>query len=208
METIETIFKNLFETLKVILPAITAGLFTFFITKYTYNKNRPLDKLEIAYNRIYYPIYKMISDDNLCMDEIINKCNTYILKYNKYVDISTKKIFELLYTCTKKAKKKSIYKNFKDNIYNRNSYLRRRLGYLEPNFAQLYKYAEPGLKLLFRITIGMCILYVTLILCSITINISETIFSVCVTIFTISLLWIIVELIWCFLRFLYYKIRK
>ena len=45
------IILNLF---KVILPAITTGLFTFFITKYTYNRNRPIDKIEIAYDRIYY----------------------------------------------------------------------------------------------------------------------------------------------------------
>lgn len=36
-----------------ILPAIIAGFFTFYITKYTYSKNQPLDKLEIAYNNIY-----------------------------------------------------------------------------------------------------------------------------------------------------------
>lgn len=45
------------ELLKVVLPVVITGLFTFFVTKYTYSKNIPLDKLEITYNRVYYPIY-------------------------------------------------------------------------------------------------------------------------------------------------------
>lgn len=38
------------EIMKIVLPTIVGGIFTFLITKYTYNKNVPLDKLEIAYN--------------------------------------------------------------------------------------------------------------------------------------------------------------
>lgn len=55
---------TILELSKIILPAIITGLFTFFITKYTYNKNRPLDKMEIAYNRVYYPLYQIISDES------------------------------------------------------------------------------------------------------------------------------------------------
>lgn len=57
--------ETLFEILKVILPAVITSLFTFFITKYTYNNNRPLDKIEMAYNRIYYPIYKNVFDNGI-----------------------------------------------------------------------------------------------------------------------------------------------
>ena len=202
--------ETIFEILKVILPAIITSLFTFFITKYTYNNNRPLDKMEIAYNRIYFPIYKIISDKNMSddIDEVIKRSKSYFTKYDKYIDVSTKRIFGNLCSCNKVAKKKSIYQSFKDNIYNRNSYLRIRLGYLEPNFIQLYKYATPGSKSLFRITIGLCLLYATLVLCGITMKISNMIFTASVAIFTVSLVWIICELLWCFLRFLYYKIRK
>lgn len=202
--------ETLFEILKVILPAVITSLFTFFITKYTYNNNRPLDKIEIAYNRIYYPIYKIISDKNITNDinEIIKRCKLYFTKYEKYADISTKKLFKELCGCNKETKKKSIYQSFKDNIYNRNYYLRRRLGYLEPSFIQLYKYAISGTKSLFRITIGLCLLYATLVLCGITMNISNMIFTSSAVIFTVSLVWIICELLWCFFRFLYYKIRK
>ena len=45
------------EFVKIILPVLITGIFTFLITKYTYHKNIPLDKLEISYNRIYYPIF-------------------------------------------------------------------------------------------------------------------------------------------------------
>lgn len=202
--------KTLFEILKVILPAIIAGLFTFFITRYTYNKNRPLDKFEIAYNKIYYPIYKVVSNNiNDDVDDIINKIKIYIIKYDKYIDTSTKRLFDTLCTCDKEAKKKSIYQSFKNNIYSKNSYLRRMLGYLDPNFIQLYKYSTPSAKSFFRIVIGMCIAYITLLLCSITvINSNTIIYNISISIFTISFLWVILELIWCFLRFLYYKIRK
>ena len=53
--------KSFIEILKTILPAIITGVFTFFVTKYNYNKNVPLDKMEIAYDKIYYPVYKMIT---------------------------------------------------------------------------------------------------------------------------------------------------
>ena len=202
--------NTLFEILKIVLPAITAGLFTFFITKYTYNKNRPLDKLEIAYNKIYYPLYRIISDKNINEDIniVISKSKIYFTKYNKYVDISTKRLYESLCQCTKEAKKKSIYTNLKTNIYDRNSYLRRRLGYLEPNIVQSYKYAMPIEKSLLRISIGLCMVYISIIAYSICMNNFDTISIIFVAIFTISLLWIICEILWCFLRFLYYKIRK
>lgn len=51
--------KNLYEILKIILRSIVTDISTFFVTKYTYNKNIPIDKLKIAYNRIYYPLYKL-----------------------------------------------------------------------------------------------------------------------------------------------------
>lgn len=200
--------RTIYEILKIILPTIITGLFTFFITKYTYNKNTPLDKIEISYNRVYYPLHRIISDKSIDINEAISKSKIYFTKYDKYVDISTKNLFKSLCECTKETKKKSIYQSFKNNIYNRNSYLRRRLGYLEPNLLQLYKYATSGAKSLFRITISFCIAYSTLVLCSIIINISNMVYNFFVCVFGVSLLWIIGEFIWCLLRFLYYKIRK
>lgn len=199
-----------FEILIVILPAIITGLFTTFITKYKYNKNIPLDKMEIAYNRVYYPLYIIISDKNLGenVDEVINKGKIYLVKYNKYVDVSTKRLFDKLYNCNKETEKKSIFQNFKNNIYSRHSYLRRRLGYLEPNFIQSYTYSTPAEKSLIRIFMDLCIIYISIMICGISINRFNTIFRFSIAIFSILILWILCELIWCFLRFLYYRIRK
>lgn len=52
--------EKFMEIINTILPALITGVFTFIVTKYNYNKNVPLDKMEISYNRIYYPIYKII----------------------------------------------------------------------------------------------------------------------------------------------------
>ena len=96
-----------------------------------------------------------------------------------------------------------------NNIYSKKSYLRRRLGYLEPNFIELYKYAMPSAKSFFRIAIELFVIYVVLILCSITEKISNKIFyEICLAIFIVIFIIIIIEVVWCFMRFLYYKIRK
>lgn len=201
--------EMVFDILKVVLPAITTGLFTFIITKYTYNKNRPLDKLEIAYNRIYYPIYKIVSDKNINRDVAIDKINRYLLKYNKYVDISTKRIFESLHKCKKETKKKFVYQKFKDNIFNKNSYLRRKLGYLEPNLVELYKYSMPSTKSMIRIILELYIIYFTLFLGTITTNCENKKFlNASINTLLVFCVILIGEIVWCFIRFLYYKIRK
>ena len=69
-----------------IIATIITGIFTFFITKYTYHKNAPLDKLEISYDRIYYPIYRLIRSNKNVL-EIVEKSELYLLKYNKYADV-------------------------------------------------------------------------------------------------------------------------
>lgn len=202
--------ETLFEILTVILPVIITGLITFFITKYKYNRNGPLDKLEFAYNRVYYPLYRIISDKNMSkdIDIVINKSSTYIIKYDKYIDISTKELFDELCNCNKVAKKKSIYQSFKNIIYDRNSYLRRRLGYLEPNLIQTYKFTIPELQSLYKIFIGLCVVYISLISCGVFMNRSNVIYNVSIIILVLSFSWFVLELIRCLLRFLYYKIRR
>ena len=80
-----------------IIPILVSIVGTFIITYYQCNKNIPLDKLEISYNRVYYPIYKIIfNSDEKNINQIIIKIKPYILKGDKYVDGATKKLFKLL----------------------------------------------------------------------------------------------------------------
>ena len=43
---------TILELCIVVVPVIISRLFSFLITKYTYNKNVPRDKFEISYNRV------------------------------------------------------------------------------------------------------------------------------------------------------------
>lgn len=196
---------NIFiDILKTIVPAIISGVFTFIITKYSYNRKVPLDKMEIAYNRVYYPIYRIIYDNKkfnkMKIDTTIHTISFYLSKYNKYVDKSTISAFNTL--C--KYKDKQSYKNFINNVYDKNSYLRRRLGYLEPNFIQIYKYLSESEKSTLRINIEVLIIYV----CAITINIVQSEFQIVLScIFIIIILVIIIEIIVKLIRFVCSKIR-
>lgn len=194
----------LIDILKTIVPVVTSGIFTFIITKYSYNKKVPLDKMEIAYNRVYYPIYRIVcidkKFDKMKLDTTIHTISFYLSKYNKYVDKSTIRAFNTLY----KYKDKQSYKNFINNIYDKNSYLRRRLGYLEPNFIQIYKYLSESEKSTLRINIEALIIYV----CAITINIVQSEFQIVLScIFFIIILVIIIEIIVKLIRFVCSKIR-
>lgn len=165
--------ESFMEILKIILPPFVTGIITFIITKYTYSKNRPLDKLEITYNRVYYPIYRMVHKIDVRnvriqdIDRVIEQAKQYIEKYDKYVDLSTAKAYNIL--CQSEEKKKA-YRMFQDNIKAKSSYLRRRLGYLEPNLLQLYKYLPVSDKLSIIICAEGCLIYLFIFLFSIPIE--------------------------------------
>ncbi len=196
----------LFEILKIVLPAIITGIFGFLVAKYTYNNNKPLDKLEIAYNRVYYPLYRFIKQNaNDDINIIIKKAKYYFEKYDKYVDRSTLKIYSSLNKCDTKTKKRSIYNIFCNNIYDKNSYLRRRLAYLEPNFLQIYTYSSSSEKSTFRIFIELFGMYCCLILGSVTKNKIQMILIKAIYVLIVIL---VIEVICKFVLFVYYKIRK
>lgn len=197
--------ETLFKVLKVVLPALITGTFSFLITKYTYHRNIPLEKLEIAYNRVYYPLYNFIKKEPKYDDSIMDKIKLYFDKYNKYIDRSTMMTFNSLSKCNTDAKKEAAYQNFKNNIYNRNSYLRRRLGYLEPSFMQIYKYSSSSEKSTFRILIEMILVYMLLIVGAITKN---KIQLYCIIAFIAIAVILIIEILWRGMLFIYYKFRK
>lgn len=157
--------ESFIEILKIILPALITGIFTFIVTKYNYNKNVPLDNMKIAYNRIYYPLYKIINNNKEYniedIDDVIKNISIYMNDYNiKYIDRSTYKSYRIL----KDNPNKYNYNNFKNNIYDRNSYLRRRLGYLEPNFIQSVMYLSKDDKFMFSCGVDGVIIYMSFII--------------------------------------------
>lgn len=103
------------------------------------------------------------------MDKVIRNSEIYFTKYDKYVDISTKRSYLQLRDC-KEVEKEALFQIFRNNIYDRHSFLRRRLGYLEPNFLQRYKYFTSTEKFEIRVFIMGSILYFAVIICVVTIN--------------------------------------
>lgn len=198
-------FLNILEKLNPLMVALIGGFISFLITKYTYHRNVPLDKLEVAYNRVYYPLYNIIKVENMDLETVIEKITPYMRKYRKYIDRATIIAFDDLCRCGTSAKKKAAYQNFKNNIFDRNSKLRRRLGYLEPSILQLYKYSSASEKSTFRIIMEICVMYAFIIFGGGTQGKVQNFFLLIVVGF-----WIIIlsELIWKFVKYVYYKIKK
>lgn len=134
----------LMDILPVVLSALLTGLFTFWVTIYKYNKNIPLDKLEVAYNRIYYPVIRVISDEKTGndIDYVIKRIKPYFDKYGKYVNNSTMDLFYSLCNKETPTEKKYSYRSFVANINDQNKYLRKRLGYLNSTQFQSFKYKD------------------------------------------------------------------
>lgn len=189
--------ENLFEIVIVILPSCATGIITFLITRYTYLKNIPNDKLEITYNRVYYPVYRMIRNNEDTL-QLIEKSKAYFEKYNKYVDRSTEMVFRNL---KDNPNDKWAYSNFKDNIYSISRGLRRRLGYLEPSQFSMYTYLEPSEKCIVRLSVELPIVY--LLFLSLLFIKSEMLKLVLSVIFLLGLCWILIEFIilaYCFIK--------
>lgn len=197
----------LFEILKVVLPSIITGMFSYLLAKHTYNKNVPLDQMKIAYNRVYYPIYIIITRDNVDIDSGVKEIKEYITKYKKFIDKSTLRAFNYLCKCDTKTKKNDAYQNFKNNIYSKESFLRRRLGYLEPNFLQIYTYSSKSEKSTLRIFFEFSFIYILIILVW-TLKENYHIQLIFALILVILFCIFIIEIVIKFVMYLYYKIRK
>lgn len=145
------------EIAKIILPACITGMITFLITKYNYHKNIPLDKYNIAFNRVYYPIYRLLNTETPT-HELIDKVKLYLSKYDKFTDRTTHMAFQYL---EKNRNRQEAINKFRKNIFYINSKLRHRLGYLEPNILNMYKYSAPIEKCFVRIVLDLIVIYVS-----------------------------------------------
>jgi len=157
---------TIMEFLKVILPSLFTGVISFLVARYTSNKNMPLDKLEITYNQVYFPIYRLISEGK-SLNEIKEKSEKYISDNFKYVNETTWKAFRYLNDASETEKQKA-FTNFKNNVKKMNSKLRRKLGYLEVDLFAQYNYSSSFEKKLYRLSGEIIIIYLFLILVVVT----------------------------------------
>lgn len=140
-----------------IASLISAGIgaaITFIVTKMNNENNLPKEKMEIAYDEVYYPIQKILLENDYTDDsELVKKIEPYFEKYDKYISLSTKISFNLL------KKKKVKIKKFSNNINHYDEYLRKRLGYLVSDAGEIYKYGNPVYKLALAIIFEIGIEY-------------------------------------------------
>ena len=195
---------TIFEIFKTIFPAIITGIFTFLATKYTYNKNIPLDKMEIAYDKIYNPIYHILlqnNSNNICTNQISLDIFVILNKYNDYADRSTLHAFDLYH----KNRDKDSFINFKNNINNKYIYLRKRLGYLEPNLIQAYTYSSKNEKSVLRLVLECTVAYITMLAYAL---LSASVHTVITWIAFSLICIIIIELLTLFFRNILIYIRE
>lgn len=156
--------------LLVVIPPVFTGIITFWITKYKYHKNRPLNRYEIAYNRVYYPLFSYLMKMELKKAKredyikIIEYTAPRIIKYEKYIDRSTYKSFlNFQKVIEKNGNIKPAYKLFEDNIIYLNSKIRIHLGYLETGNIFRFKYFSfrDKCKLVIIILVGFGYLSIT-----------------------------------------------
>lgn len=157
---------TIMELLKVILPSLFTGVLSFLVARYTSNKSMPLDKLEITYNQVYFPIYRLISEKK-SLEEIKVKSEKYIHDNFKYVNETTWKAFKYL-NDARGAEEQKAFTNFKNNVKKMNSKLRRKLGYLEVDIFAQYNYSSSFEKKLYRLTGEITIAYLFLALVVVT----------------------------------------
>lgn len=125
-----------------ISPLLT-GVIGYWFAKYTF-ANKKTDKLEIAYNCVYYKLYKYIKDneinDTINYDDFERYVNSIINKYYRYFSSTTLTYMDLLINSKTKKERKTIYRKIKKDIQKYNHKFRFLLGYPEPLIANFYKY--------------------------------------------------------------------
>lgn len=149
------------ELIKLAFPTVLGFVLSWILN----NRQKPNENLEIAYNRVYYPLYRLIQnnkpDDNIDYDEIARIIASKIIRYEKYFNPTTIRVYKQFEKAIEdNYNVKNIYILLKDNIYSQNTYLRRVLGYLTPNIFQIYYNSSQKDKLCFRFIIYISILYV------------------------------------------------
>jgi len=101
------------------------GIITFWVTRYTQNRNVPLEKMEIAYNRVYYPMYVIMRNKkctDLCHEEIKKEMDFRLKKYDKYISQSTRTTYNDYVKAYENGGNYKVHlQNFQNNILSYNS---------------------------------------------------------------------------------------
>lgn len=157
------------EHISDVLVPLLSIFFTSLLTKEKYMKNVPLDKLEMAYNRVYFPILMLIKRTEKVDQQFVKECKVYLYKYRKYIDESTLVALKYLEETINSGNEKNIKKNyitFKNEIYRKNSYLRRYLGYLDSGFWTIYNVESLENKGYLRIAFELLLAYILAVIAS------------------------------------------
>lgn len=154
---------TIFNIIKDLLPPIITGAITYLITKYAAGWRKPIDKIEIAYDRVYYPIFEFMkkagSEKKYC--DIVDFCNDKILEHKKYFSQRTivlVKNFERSNENTKEENYDLLYNNIRDW----NVSCRKILGYPEEEFGN-YRYLTNISKMILALMVGCSCVYISVI---------------------------------------------
>lgn len=158
--------NNIWEiTLSDIVPVIISSIFTFLLTKYHYSHNRPLDKFEIAYNRFYYPVFRLIQGayhkKETDYTKIYSNMKSYFVKCEKYINVTTVKNFNnFSYAINNNIFKKHYFNALYNDISTNCFKSRKALGYIQPGIFGNYVCMKKEDKLLMRLCIEFVFLYI------------------------------------------------
>lgn len=150
------------------------------------------------------PIYHILlqnNSNNICTNQISLDIFVILNKYNDYADRSTLHAFDLYH----KNRDKDSFINFKNNINNKYIYLRKRLGYLEPNLIQAYTYSSKNEKSVLRLVLECTVAYITMLAYAL---LSASVHTVITWIAFSLICIIIIELLTLFFRNILIYIRK
>ncbi len=157
------------KILIVLVPTLVSSITTFYITRYSCYKNRSLDKLEIAYNRIYYPIYRILNENKKAKldeyKEMMLKIQSYTNKYEKYFCTSTLTIIKRILTIKNKKFLPLDISILRNDVYKNCLSLRRELGYLQPNIITSFLAETTSGKILIITNFFGVLIYIIALLC-------------------------------------------
>jgi len=160
--------EKILDVCKEVIPILLTGVITFLVTRYTQNRSVPLDKMEMSYNRIYYPLYKMLRNKKykeINQSELRKKMDDILKKYDKYISQSTRNVYyDYIKNQDTDRPNKACFQNFQNNIMLYNSKLRYYLGYPQAPLWEMYWYIDKRSKRVFNVGLGIILLYIILML--------------------------------------------